>query len=229
MRKLIITIFALLVLAGCSKKDSVTYKGIEAGTISSGIFTTDNGVGMTVVGNDGKFDVNTTRRALVSYETHPVTDASHIDIDIRGLWDAISVPVTAVSPSSKDAVDAPIQIADAWFNAGYLNLLASYKGKSATHHRIYAEYTANANDITIRLYNDDSLDTTASPNDVQDIFACVKMDDVIIGYEHFCQSLGKQPVYPVSVILQWTWYALDESGPVMLHERKGTYAPPASN
>ena len=86
MKKLNNTISALaavfLFLAGCTDKDSVRYSGLEAGNIASGIFTTDNGVEMDVVGNDGKFDVTTGRRVLVDYTTHSVSDSKHIDIQL---------------------------------------------------------------------------------------------------------------------------------------------------
>ncbi len=164
MKRLIAIISALaavfLLIAGCTKKDSVTYSGLEAGNIQSGIFTPDNGVEMTVVGNDGKFDVTTDRRVLVEYTTHSASDTQHIDIDINGLWDAQTVPIMSMSAVSKDVVDSPIQIADAWFNAGYLNLLASFEGKDVSKHLIMAAYDISENGITFRLYHDGSLDPT---------------------------------------------------------------------
>ena len=230
MKRLIAIISALaavfLLIAGCTKKDSVTYSGLEAGNILSGIFTTDNGVKMTVVGNDGKFDVTTDRRVLVEYTTHSASDTQHIDIDINGLWDAQIVPIMSMPAVSKDVVDSPIQIADAWFNAGYLNLLASFEGKDVSKHLIMAAYDISENGITFRLYHDGSID---SSDNVQDIFACVPMNEVTTSYEHYCQSVGKKTVFPVPVLLQWTWYVLDEKGPVMLYERKGSYNPSASN
>ena len=48
-------------------------------------------------------------------------------------------------------------------------------------------------------------------------------------YEHQCEAIGKKKVFPAPVLLQWTWYALDEKGPVMLYERKGYYIPSTSN
>ena len=89
MRKPIPVLLAALVLfAGCHKQDSYTYSGIEAGSIESGVFTSDNGTKMTIAGNEGEYDVHTARRVLVSYETEPVTDPAHIRINLRGLLDA---------------------------------------------------------------------------------------------------------------------------------------------
>ena len=89
MRKLIPVLLAALVFfAGCHKQDSYTYSGIEAGTLSAGIFTSDNGTQMAIVGNEGKYDVSSTRRVLISYETEPVTDPSRISINLLGLLDA---------------------------------------------------------------------------------------------------------------------------------------------
>lgn len=230
MKKLINAISALaavfLLLAGCTDKDSVTYSGREAGNIQSGIFTTDNGVKMNVVGNDGRFDVTTGRRVLVDYTTRPGADSKHIDIDISGLWDAQNVPILSMSALSKDMVDSPIRISDAWFNAGYLNLLASIQAKDVSKHMIVAAYDISANGITFRLYHEGTVEQSDT---VQDIFACVPMNEVTTSYEHYCESFGKKAVFPVPVLLQWTWYALDEKGPLMLYERKGTFNPAASN
>ena len=233
MKKLIVTIWAFaavfLLLAGCTKKDSVTYSGLEAGTIRSGIFTTDNGVKMNVVGNDGKFDVTSDRRVLVDYTTHAGMDAKRIDIDVNGLWDAIDVPVTFMQTFPKNAVDTPVRISDAWFNAGYLNILASIEAKDISKHVLLAACIASADGITLRLFHDGSAEPSVDSGNVQDIFLCVPMDSVTDAYEHSCQDIGKTPVFPVSVLMQWTWYALDEKGPVMLYERKGAYKPAASN
>ena len=230
MKKLINSISALaavfLLLAGCTDKDSVRYSGLEAGNIQSGIFTTDNGVEMNVVGNDGRFDVTTGRRVLVDYTTHSAADTKHIDIDINGLWDAVDVPFISASALPKETVDSPIRISDAWFNAGYLNLLASIEAKDVSKHLIMAAYDVSANGITFRLYHDGTFEQTDT---VQDIFACVPMDEITISYEHYCESVGKKVVSPIPVLLQWTWYALDEKGPLMLYERKGSYNPSASN
>ncbi len=230
MKKLTNAISALaavfLLLAGCTDKDSVTYSGREAGNIQSGIFTTDNGVKMNVVGNDGKYDINTERRVLVDYKTRPGADSKHIDIDISGLWDAQTVSILSMSAISKDMVDSPIRISDAWFNAGYLNLLASIQAKDVSKHMIVAAYDISASGITFRLYHEGTVEQSDT---VQDIFACVPMTEVTTSYEHYCESLGKKAVFPVPVLLQWTWYALDEKGPLMLYERKGTFNPAASN
>lgn len=230
MKKLTNAITALaavfLLLAGCTDKDSVTYSGREAGNIQSGIFTTDNGVKMNIVGNDGKYDVNTERRVLVDYTTRPGADSKHIDIDISGLWDAQTVSILSMSALSKDMVDSPIRISDAWFNAGYLNLLASIQAKDVSKHMIVAAYDISANGITFRLYHEGTVEQSDT---VQDIFACVPMNEITTSYEHYCESLGKKAVFPVPVLLQWTWYALDEKGPLMLYERKGTFNPAASN
>ena len=233
MKKLITIISALaavfLILAGCTKKDSVTYSGLEAGNIRSGIFTTDNGVEMNVVGNDGKFDVNTERRVLVEYTTRPGTDAKRVDIDVHGLWDALSIPIFSPEELPQETEDSPIEISDAWFNAGYLNLLASVEGQDVSQHLVMASSTFTDSGITLRLYHDGSHDKGAQSGAVQDFFTCMPMNDVVGDYLEYCRSVGKKAATPIPVLLQWTWYALDEKGPVMLYERKGTYNPSASN
>jgi hypothetical protein len=233
MKRLINIICALaavfLMLAGCTKKDSVTYSGLEAGKIGSGIFTTDNGVEMKVVGNDRKYDVTTERRVLVDYTTRPGLEAKPVDIDVNVLWDALMVPTCSSDLLPKETSDAPIRISSAWFNAGYLNVLASVKCKDLSQHMVLAAYAATAEGITLRLYHDAKIEQSATSGSAQDIFACVPMSDIAVAYEHCCQAVGKKPLSSIPVLLQWTWYALDEMGPVTLYERKVTYNPSASN
>ena len=233
MKRLINIICALaavfLMLAGCTKKDSVTYSGLEAGKIGSGIFTTDNGVEMKVVGNDGKYDVTTERRVLVDYTTRPGLEAKPVDIDVNVLWDALMVPTCSSDLLPKETSDAPIRISSAWFNAGYLNILASIESKDVSRHLVLAAHTVTAEGITIRLYHDATIEQSAASRTVRDIFACVPMDGITVTYEHCCQAVGKKPLSSIPVLLQWTWYALDEKGPVTLYERKVTYNPSASN
>ena len=223
MRKLLTALSAALLLAGCDLTNSVTYTGLEAGTIGSSVFTTDDGVKMNVVGNDGKYDGSTSRRVLVNYESHPVTTPDVLDIDVLGLWDAYVVSPTSASLVPEDAVDTPVRITDAWFNAGYLNILATVAGKEKDGHVFSVAYTATTERITLRLYHDGTADT--SGNSTQSFFISVRMDDPVVSYEQNWLAVGKEPVYPAPVLLQWTWYALDESGPVTLYERNGSYTP----
>ena len=227
MRKLLSALSAILLLAGCDLTNSVTYTGLEAGTIGSSVFTTDDGVKMNVVGNDRKYDVSSCRRVLVNYESLPITNSDALDIDVLGLLDAHIVTPTSAAQVPEDAVDTPVMITDAWFNAGYLNILATVVGKDKDGHAFSAAYTATTERITLRLYHDGTADTSGS--DSQIYFISVRMDDPVISYDQNCQAVGKQPVYPVSILLQWTWYALDQSGPVTLYERNGSYTPPSAD
>ena len=228
MRKLMSVLSAVLLLAGCDLTNSVTYTGLEAGTIGSSVFTSDDGVKMNVVGNDGKYDVSTYRRVLVDYESLPVTNPDVLDIDILGLWDAYIVTPTSASLVPENAVDTPVKITDAWFNAGYLNILATVAGKDMDGHAFSVAYTATTEKITLRLYHDGTADTSGNKN-TQSFFISVRMDDPVVSYEQNWLAVGKEPVYPAPVLLQWTWYALDESGPVTLYERNGSYSPPTAD
>ena len=227
MKKLIPSLLlAALLLAGCNFKDSVIYTGLEAGTIQSSVFTTDDGVKMNVAGNDGKYDVSTSRRVLINYETLPITDPDNLDINVLGLWNAhVIIPVSA-SQVPQDAVDMPIKITDAWFNAGYLNLLATVAGKDEDGHILTAAYTVSLEGITLRLYHDG---TTDNSDNTRSIFISIPMDDIAVSYEQTFLSVGKEAVYPADILFQWTWYVLEESGPVMLYEKKGTFTPARNN
>lgn len=230
MKRLIFALLAgsLLLLAGCNNKDAVTYSGLEAGTLASGIFTSDGGTKMTVVGNDGQFDVSTTRRVLIQYKTHPVTDASHIDIDLLGLLDAGILHPDEVASMPDEPDGTPIQVSDAWFGGEYLNTLLSFAGDDASQHAIDATFLADENGITLRLHHDGSKDN-ASSSKVNSAFISVPIQDLLEAYEAYARSLGlKQANYPMTLTLQWTERTL-EGGPLTLYERKGSYAPRTSN
>ena len=228
MKKLIFVLLpALVLLGGCNKRDSYTYSGIEAGTLGGGVFTTDNGTEMAVVGNEEKYDVTTTRRVLVSYETHPITDPAHIDIDLKGLLDAGILRPVHVRSLPTDPSGSPLQVNDAWFSDEYLNILATFDGKEPDKHTFTASYTADEKSIFIRLDHDGSQDATAG-NTPLSIFLCIPMDEPVLSYEQYAQSLGKKPAYPAPVILQWSARTL-EGGPLTLFERKGSYLPAQVN
>ena len=228
MKKLIPALLtALVVLAGCHKQDSYTYSGIEAGSIASGVFTSDNGTRMNVVGNEGKYDVTTARRVLVSYETRPLTDPARTDIDILGLLDAGILQPGHVDTLPEDPSGSPLQVSDAWFSKEYLNILATFDGKDAGKHTFIASYLVDEKGISIRLDHDGTQDTAAG-NEPLSIFLCIPMYEPVLSYDQHAQSSGKKPVYPAPVLLQWTARTL-EGGPLTLLERKGSYQPSADN
>lgn len=218
----------LLLPAGCNNRNQVTYSGLEAGTVRSGVFTTDDGIQMNIVGNEGKYDVTTDRRVLVKYTTYPVTDAANIDIDLLTLWDAQPVASVPAATISDNTVDTPVRIANAWLHAGYLNLLATLAGEDISRHTLQAAYTVSADGIVLRLFHDGTADPTATSDKVTDLFACMPLEEAIQAYKHYYQTMGKEPVFPIPVLLQWTWYVLASDGPVTLYERKGTYTPSAA-
>ena len=228
MRKLILLLLPVLALvAGCHKQDSYTYSGIEAGTISGGVFTSDGGTQMAVVGNAEKYDVSSTRRVLISYETEPVTDPGHISINLLGLLDAgILQPVHARSLPT-DPTGFPLQVSDAWFSEKYLNILATFDGKEPDKHTFSAAYTVDENSITSRLSHDGSQDTAAG-NETMTVFLCIPMYEPALSFDQYAQSTGQKPARPIPVLLQWTARTL-EGGPLALQERKGKYQPPVSN
>ena len=228
MRKLLFALLLpMLLLCGCNKQDSVTYTGLEAGTIENGVFISDSFTRMNIVGNEGKFDVHTNRRVLVSFQTRPMTDSNRIDIDLLGLWESTSLaPVPAESlPGGPDG--SPLQVSDAWFAAGYLNILASYTAHDESLHTLDAVYSASESAIVIRLRHDGTQDT-AKGDKVVDLFLCIPMDEPIASYDQQGISSGKkQGSYPASVLLQWTSYT-QEGGPLTLFEREGSFTPSAS-
>ena len=228
MKKLMLALIpALMLAAGCNKQDTYSYSSIEAGTLSAGIFTSDNGTKMTVVGNEGKYDISSTRRVLVSYETHPFSDPSHIDIDILGLLDAGILQPEHARSLPEDPAGSPCEVTDAWFSNEYLNLLVGFTGKEPDKHTFSAAYTVDENSITSRLSHDGSQDTAAG-NETMTVFLCIPMYESALSFDQYAQSTGQKPARPIPVLLQWTARTL-EGGPLALQERKGKYQPPVSN
>ena len=226
MKKLIPALLSALVfLAGCHKQDSYTYSGIEAGSIASGVFTSDNGTRMSIVGNEGRFDVTTARRVLVSYETRPITEPARIDIDILGLLDAGILQPGHVDTLPEDPSGSALQVSDAWFSKEYLNILATFDGKDPGKHTFTATYLVDEKGISIRLDHDGAQDTVSGKEPLS-IFLCIPMYEPTLSYDQYAQSLGKKPMYPAPVLLQWTARTL-EGGPLTLLERKGSYQPAA--
>ena len=217
MKRMILALLCgIFLLSGCRKSDSVIYSGLESGRIESGVFTTDNGVRMTVVGNEGKLDVNTSRRVLLSYRTHPLTGNGDVDIDVQGIWDARIVDPSPAESFPADPSGSPVQVTDAWFSAGYLNILASYPCDDPATQEISAAYMAGTDGIKLRLLHEGGVG-----NKQEDVFLSVPMESPANAYREIRKPLA---TFPVAVLLQWSWYALD-NGPLMLYERKGSYSP----
>ena len=228
MKRLILALCSVLVLAaGCNKQDSYTYSGIEAGTLGGGVFTSDNGTKMTVVGNEGKFDVSSTRRVLISYETHPITADGHIDIDLLNLLDAGILRPEHARSLPADPTGSPLVISDAWFSSEYLNILATFEGKDPEKHTFSASYTADEKGLTLRISHDGTQDEAAGAKPLS-IFLCVPMYEPVLSFDQSFQAAGQKPLRPVPLLLQWTSYTMD-GGPLTLLEKKGSYLPPAAD
>jgi hypothetical protein len=228
MKKLILALLpALTLLAACHKQGAATYSGIEAGTLSAGVFTSDNGTVMTVIGNEANYDVSSTRRVLISYQTHPVTDPNRIDIDLTGLLDAGILPPERVDAMSEDPDGTALQVSDAWFSKDYLNILATFEGKEAPKHDFTATYTVDTKGVVIRAHHDGSQDTAAAGS-VLSCFLSIPVYEPLLSYEQEAQAQSLKPIYPAPFTLQWTSTTLD-GGPLTLYERKGSYTPPSSN
>ena len=209
MKRLILVLCSILVLAaGCKKQDSYTYSGIEAGTLGGGVFTSDNGTKMTVVGNEGKYDVSSTRRVLISYQTQPFTDPAHISIDLLGLLDAGILQPEHARSLPADPSGSPLEITDAWFSSEYLNILATFKGKDPEKHTFSAAYTADEKGLTLRIGHDGSQDETTGTKPLS-IFLCVPMYEPVLSLDQAAQAAGQKPVRPVPVLLQWTSYTME--------------------
>ena len=226
-RLLLFVLTPLLLLAGCNKQDAITYSGIEAGTIGSGIFLSDSGTTMTVVGNEENYDVTSTRRVLISYETRPVTDPKHIDIDIQGLLDAGILPAESTDVLPEDPDGSPLQVTDAWFSAEYLNILVTFEGADAAKHTFTARYTADEKGVVFRLSHDGTQES-ATGNQVLSLFLSIPVSEPMLAYEQCALAVGNKSPYPAPVSLQWTARTL-EGGPLAVYDSKGSYSPPAND
>ena len=228
MKKLILVLLPVLVLlVGCNKEKAYTYSGIEAGTLSGGVFTSDSGTQMTVVGNEHHFDISSTRRVVISYETRPITGTGPIEIDLQNLLDAGILQAVHARSLPADPTGSPVQVNDAWFSEDYLNILATFEGKDADKHAFEAAFTVDEKELTFRLDHDGSQDAVTGGTTLS-IFLCIPMYDPTVSFEQYSQAQALKPAYPVPVVLQWTGRTL-EGGPLTLFERKGNYAPRRDN
>ena len=228
MRRLIPLLLTLaFVLPGCSKRDGATYTGIEAGYIQAGVFTSDNGTAMNIVGNEGKFDITSGRRVLVQYETRPTSGSGRIDIDLLTLWETLILLPGPAGTLPDSPEGSPMQVSDAWFGGQYLNVLATFEGKDPSLHGFGARFTADENGIVLRLSHDASQETDPA-GQLLGIFLTIPVNEPIRVYEQAVQSQGKKTPYPVSVLLQWTARTM-EGDPLTLYEQKGSYTPPSTN
>ena len=230
MKKYLLLILAcLMALAGCNKNEPPVFSGLEAGTLAGGVFTSDSGTKMTVVDSGKDVDIATSRRVLISYETQSLSDSDHIEIKLLNLWDAdIVVPRSVQTLDDKPEGD-PVQVTDAWFSAGYLNVLASYEGKDSAKHLQTAFYRVDDKNMVIRLLHDSEETVAAASNAQLNVFISIPMDEPVLSYEQYALSVGKkQATYPAPVLLQWTARVVD-GGPLTIYEREGSYSPPASS
>ena len=230
MKRLIryILLPGLLLLSACNLTNTVTYTGVEAGTMDSGVFTSDSNTKMTVVENKGNYDVRTARRVLVTYETLPVTDPDRIEIDLQGLMDAAIVLPDTVQSLPDDPDGSPIQVTDAWFGANYLNIIISFPGADASKHAVTSSFVTGDDGVFVRLHHDATTDTS-SGNKVISAFLSIPVNDLQASYEAYALSIGqKQAFYPMPVILQWSARTM-EGGPLAVYERKGSWSPAVSD
>ena len=226
MKKLFFLLIAcLLTLAGCNKQETPVFSGVEAGTIDSGIFTSDSGTKMYVTGNELKYDINRSRRVVIEYETLSVSDPDHIEIDLQGLMEAIIREPSSVGEMADQPEGSPVQITDAWFSGGYLNLLFSCEGKEYDKHQFSTTYLVNKDKIVIRLLHESSENVN---NSIINAFLSIPMQEPELSFYQFALSLGKKDgIFPAPVLLQWTALTI-EGGPLALYEMEGSYNPPAS-
>lgn len=223
MRKPLIILMAVLsaLFAGCNKQDSTTFGGTETGFLSAGRFTSDNGVTMKVDGNEGNFDILSSRRVMLSYETHPVVSPYDVTIDLRGLWDAVIVEPVPFDDIPEDAADAPVQVTDAWFSGGYLNILAGVPYTDPALHTFSLAYAVNANNAILRLRHGSTEESTTG---WQEVFISIPMADIVLAFDQFGASLGLKPATQIPVLFQWTWYEKID-GPAVLLEKEGSFTP----
>ncbi len=227
MKKILLPILAgLLAIAGCNKQEPPVFSGFEAGTMAGGVFSSDSGTKMYVTVNEQNLDVTSARRVIIQYETLSVSNSDHIEINLQGLKDAVIREPAPVDALSDQPEGSPIEVTDAWFSGGFLNLLVSSQGKDSDKHRCSASYLVDKDKIVIRLLHQNAEDVTDS---MINAFLSIPMDEPALSYDQYAQSIGKKGgVYPAPVLFQWTARTL-EGGPLTLYEREGAYMPPSAN
>lgn len=223
IRHLLYALIPLLLLAGCRKDDTVRYTGTEMGQVQNGVIVSDNQVRFVVEDNPGNFDLLTGRRVLFSYRTlAPGTDDS-FRIELVDLHETvITDPVPADEPIGVVS-DDPVDIEDAWFSGGYLNIAVVYRGTDPTRHDFPLTYLSDEKELTLRLYHD-NRETAAPENAVIHAYLCFPLEAIT---EAYCTGTDKsiENVSTIPVTLQWLWYKEDGSSQTELYRQSGQYTP----
>ena len=221
MRKTLPLLLTLLLLAaGCRKEGFVPYSGQEMAQVLSGTLTTDEGVKLVVDGNSGNYDVNTSRRVLVRYQTTSLgTDGSYT-IDLQELWETtVANPFPASDPVGV-VTDDPVRIDEAWFSGGYLNLRVAFPAVDPALHDFPMSYAIDGKKAVLRLYHD-ARENVPSNAELKQAFLCFPLKDVTSAYP--APSDGSK-TWVIPVLLQWRWYDREEdTQTVILYEKEGSY------
>lgn len=222
--RLVLLLVALLpLLSGCNKQDLNYFTGFEAGVIDAGRFTSDNGISMKIERNQERFDIQTPRRVLLSYETTSFEEHAGITVAPLDILDAVVTPPVPEADIPEDAEDTPTTIANAWFSGGYINILASVDASDAALHTFTLAFTVNANETVLRLRHDSTDDTTTAKK-ARNVFLSFPMNDVVQAFDLFRISLGMEILSPVPVLFQWTGYE-QKGGPAVLIQKEGSFTP----
>ena len=219
MRKVLSAILTLsLLLTGCRKDDFVAYSGMEMGQVQNGTILTDEGLTLIVGGNPGNYDVRTGRRVLIRYQTTAIGDDGSYTVDLQELWEtAVSDPVPASDPIGLVS-DDPVQITEAWFSGGYLNLMVAYAYTDPALHAFPLSFENDGKRAVLHLYHD-ARETVPSGTELKQACLCFPMEAIAAT---FPSDKSKTTVIPV--LLQWRWYEdNDPSRQTVLFGKEGSY------
>ena len=222
--RLVLLLVALLPLfSGCNKQDLNYFTGFEAGVIDAGRFTSDNGISMKIEQNQERFDIQTPRRVLLSYETTSFEEHAGISVAPLDILDAVVTPPVPETDIPEAAEDTPTTISNAWFSGGYMNILASVEASDAALHTFSLAFAVNANETVLRLRHDSSNDSSTAKK-ARNVFLSFPMNDVVQAFDLFRISLGMEILSPVPVLFQWTGYE-QKDGPAVLIQKEGSFTP----
>ena len=221
MRRVLLSILTLsLLLLGCRKDGFIPYTGQEMGQIQNGAILTDDGVRLVIGGNPENYDIRTDRRVLVLYQTTAIGTDGSFTIDLKELRETtITDPVPASEPVGLVS-DDPVQISNAWFSGGYLNLAVAYSGTDPALHAFPMTFENDGKRTILRLYHD-SRETVPPDTEQKQACLCFPMEAVAAA---FPAPSEKSETAVIPILLQWRWYEDNNpSSQTVLYEKEGSY------
>jgi len=163
-----LSLAVLLTTVSCTEKDTViAYGDTEFGMLDNGKILTDNGVNLTVVENQSPMRMDTTCRVYIICDILNANASNGYDIRLTNAAAVLTKEIPGSSTLPAEGLkDDPINIWNAWYGGGYLNLGVTFliHNPAKDSHRInlIRDESAGSGALKLRLYHDAGEDAVAN-------------------------------------------------------------------